>query len=70
MASGDECGCLDPHAGSYTDFESVRDVGVDKTNGRYGEVRVDRCRSCGRLWLHYFVEYEAFSESGRCYRGS
>jgi len=71
MASSDPsdpCGCLDPQA-DYTAFECIRDVGVDKTNGRFGEVRVDRCRSCGRLWLHYFVEYEAFSQSGRWYRG-
>jgi hypothetical protein len=68
MASGDECGCLDPQAG-YTEFECIRDVGVDQTHGRCGDVRVDRCRSCGRLWLHYHVEYEAFSESGRWYRG-
>lgn len=69
MASSDECGCLNPSAGSYTDFECVRDVGLDPTNNRYGEVRVDRCRSCGRLWLHYHVEYPAFSQSGRWYRG-
>jgi ribosomal protein S18 acetylase RimI-like enzyme len=41
MASGDECGCLDPHGGSCTDFQCIRDVGVDKTS----RVLVGRTRS-------------------------
>jgi hypothetical protein len=68
MALGDECGCLDPQT-TGTAFDDFRNVGVDLTNGRYGDVRVERCRVCGRLWLHYHVEYEAFSGSGRWYRG-
>lgn len=27
------------------------------------------CTRCGARWLHYQVEYEAFSESGRWFRG-
>jgi hypothetical protein len=52
----------------YTDYDS-RPLGVDKTNGRFGEVSVETCKACGQMWLRYFVEYEFFSESGRWYRG-
>jgi hypothetical protein len=50
-------------------YEPVASLGVDETNGRFGEVTLLRCRRCGRLWLRYAVEYEAFSESGRHYMG-
>ena len=35
----------------------------------YAEVSVDHCRTCGRNWLHYFLEFEGTSRSGRWYRG-
>lgn len=44
-------------------------IGVDETKGRYGDVYVWTCRSCGRKWLLYFAEYEAFTGSGRWIRG-
>ncbi len=44
-------------------------VGLDPTNGRFGEVTVDTCRACGASWLDYHVEYEGFTASGRWYRG-
>ena len=47
----------------------VRIIGVDETKGRFGDVKLRRCRDCGRHWLHYFVEYEAFTGSGRWYMG-
>jgi hypothetical protein len=50
-------------------YEKVRDIGVDTTNGRYGDVTIRRCRLCGRHWLHYQVEYEAFTGSGRYFMG-
>lgn len=53
---------------SYLDYET-QVVGIDETNGRSGEVTVEACKACGRLWLRYFVEYPSFSESGRWYRG-
>ena len=62
-----ECRCMTPPF-MYTDYDS-RPLGVDETNGRFGEVSVDTCKACGSLWLHYFVEYPSFSESGRWYRG-
>jgi hypothetical protein len=53
---------------NYQDFDSAS-LGVDETNGRYGEVTIETCRACGAMWLRYFVEYEWYSESGRWYRG-
>jgi hypothetical protein len=62
-------GCACEHgSASYRRFES-RDLGCDETDGRFAEVTLDRCRTCGRLWLRYLVEYEAFSRSGRWARG-
>jgi hypothetical protein len=52
----------------YTHFEST-DVGVDTASGYFGEVRIERCRKCGREWLKYLYEQEAFTKSGRWYRG-
>lgn len=62
-----DCRCLHPRF-DPRDFESVR-VGVDKGRGRFGEVSVETCRNCGRRWLRYLIEYEAFPKSGRWYRG-
>jgi hypothetical protein len=52
----------------HWDYDSTM-IGVDETNGRFGEVSVETCKACGQMWLRYFVEYEFFSESGRWYRG-
>ena len=62
-----ECRCLTPPF-DYRDFNS-EPLGIDETNGRFGEVSVQSCKTCGSQWLHYFVEYEAFSKSGHWYRG-
>lgn len=63
----DKCRCMTPPF-DFRDFDA-RPVGTDTTNGRFGEVSVETCKACGAKWLHYFVEFEAFSESGRWYRG-
>lgn len=63
-----KCVCLDLPLPFYH-YEEVRHVGVDPQNGRYGQVTLRRCLHCQRLWLHYFVEYEAFSRSGRYFMG-
>jgi hypothetical protein len=39
------------------------------TNGRYADVEITACVTCSQLWLRYFVEYEAFTSSGRWARG-
>ncbi len=62
-----DCSCLTPPF-SFRDYDETP-IGVDTTNGRHGEVSFKTCRQCGASWLHYFVEYEAFTKSGRWYRG-
>lgn len=44
-------------------------IGIDTTNGRFGEVKILMCKSCKTSWLLYQVEYEFISRSGRWYRG-
>lgn len=66
-APGRRCGCETPPFRS-AEFDA-RFVGVDPTLGRFGEVSIQTCKRCGTAWLHYAVEYEAFSRSGRWYRG-
>lgn len=62
-----QCRCMTPPF-NYNDFE-IEFIGVDKTNGRFGEVSVEKCKTCGLKWLRYYVEYAAFTQSGRWYRG-
>jgi hypothetical protein len=62
-----ECRCMAPPF-SFQDYDTEF-LGVDETNGRFGEVSVETCKACGATWLRYFVEYEAFPRSGRWYRG-
>lgn len=66
-ASNDNCPCQSPSA-RFDVFHSV-DVGLDMTHGRHAEVRIKTCKTCGSIWLHYFVEFEHRSNSGRWYRG-
>jgi hypothetical protein len=47
----------------------MTDLGIDERNGRFGQVTLHQCRACGARWLHYLVEYEAFSRSGRWFCG-
>jgi hypothetical protein len=61
------CRCLDGWD-RFTDFDE-RHVGEDPQRGRYAQVTVHRCRRCGRLWLRYHFEFEAYTGSGRWYRG-
>jgi hypothetical protein len=65
--AADACRCLDGWDRS-TDFDE-RALGEDPQRGRFADVTMQRCRRCGRLWLRYFFEFEAFSNSGRWYRG-
>lgn len=51
------------------DQPQVADLGVDTRNGRFGQATVHQCTRCGARWLHYLVEYEAFSRSGRWFCG-
>ena len=58
------CACLELGP-KYPDVSDERDVGCDLTEGRFADVTLLRCARCGRLWLRYAVEYEAFTASGR-----
>jgi hypothetical protein len=60
----DECGCL---AAPQKFLVTERELGMDE---RYGEVSVLVCRACGRRWLRYFYEVEAFTASGRWFLGA
>jgi hypothetical protein len=53
----------------HDDYKATK-VGIDETKGRFGEVEIWRCNRCSRPWLHYFVEYEAFTASGRWFIGA
>jgi hypothetical protein len=57
------CHCLDEPLRSLT---AARWLGTDE---RYAEVSLMVCADCGRRWLRYFFEIEAFSRSGRWYLG-
>jgi len=60
-----DCSCWSGDA-PYTSYEERR-VGMD---GDFGEVTVLRCKSCGRFWLKYLMEYEHLSAAGRWFLGS
>jgi hypothetical protein len=59
-----DCACLETGP-RFPDARRERDIGQDATDGRYADVESVRCTRCGRLWVKYFVEYEAFTGSGR-----
>lgn len=61
------CACEKPDF-NYTEFRSS-ELGIDNTKGRYGEVSIQQCKLCQRIWIQYFVEYEHYSKSGRWYKG-
>ncbi|MDR2238041.1 MAG: hypothetical protein LBE92_18110 [Chryseobacterium sp.] len=61
------CACEKPDH-HYTEYRSS-ELGTDQTNGRNGEVTIQQCKLCQRIWIHYFVEYEHHSKSGRWYKG-
>ncbi len=63
----ENCKCHNPTI-SYSDYTQDF-IGTDETNGRFGEVTIEKCNYCNSLWLKYFVEYESFSQSGRWHRG-
>lgn len=53
----------------FDQYETVKHIGVDPTNGRCGDVTLKQCKYCDRYWLYYQVEYEAFTRSGRYFLG-
>ena len=47
----------------------TRHLGADPSDGRYADVSLETCTDCGQLWVRYQFEFEAFTGSGRWYRG-
>lgn len=64
---GEECKCFDPEA-SYETFEK-KFLGMDPQYGRFADVSMLECKTCGGAWLHYYFIVEGFQNSGRWYRG-
>ncbi|MCP3922048.1 MAG: hypothetical protein GY714_05610 [Desulfobacterales bacterium] len=61
------CVCMKPPF-DYKDFKT-NFIGIDETNGRFGEVSVELCKLCHSKWLRYYVEFEYISKSGRWFKG-
>lgn len=61
------CHCLQAPF-NFEDYE-ISHLGVDDSGGRYAEVTLEKCRTCGTWWLKYLIEQEWHSNSGRWYRG-
>lgn len=59
-----DCRCMSGDAPS-TAYEERR-IGMDAD---FGEVSVLRCKSCGRFWLKYLMEYEHLTAAGRWFLG-
>ena len=59
-----DCACLETPLSSLSTY---RELGMDAA---LAEVTLLYCRHCGRYWLRYFYENEAFSRSGRWYLGA
>ena len=65
--AAEDCTCFEPES-FKDDFERTM-LGLDRTSqDGLAEVSLDRCRRCGRLWLHYFVDFPDVPESSRWYR--
>jgi len=64
MGEAQICAC-ETGALRFDNFAET-DLGMDQ---HHGEVSLNRCRQCRRLWRQYYHAQEAFTGSGRCYRG-
>lgn len=57
------CQCFVP--GTTVAWTDKAEIGV---TDRYWDISRMRCSKCGTPWLRAFLEFEAFSRSGRHYR--
>jgi hypothetical protein len=62
------CRCAEPDA-RFDQFREWRSLPADETEGRFADVSILECVSCGHLWVRYHVEYEGLAKSGRWARG-
>jgi hypothetical protein len=67
--SADACSCSEPDWQKRPPHDQRDLPGCDEQGGRFATASLDTCRACGRIWLTYGFEIEAFSKSGRWYRG-
>ena len=58
------CPCF---AASPSHLVIVQELGMDD---HFADVSLLKCADCGRKWLRYFYENEAFTKSGRWYLGA
>jgi hypothetical protein len=63
----DNCRCMTPPFW-YRHFDK-KVLGMDQATRWNGEASIERCKKCGREWLRYLYENEAFTKSGRWYCG-
>ncbi len=64
MENREPCVCLEV---AYVEWEfEDKYLGTDHY---YADISLQTCKHCGRIWLRYFYENEAFTKSGRWYRG-
>ena len=60
------CACFEGEWQKRPRFDIERVTGTD---ARYAEITIERCTLCHSRWLHYLVEEEGISRSGRWFRG-
>ena len=60
-----QCLCYDAKA-RYTVF-CEQPIGTEQAH--YADISLLTCNYCRSIWLRFLLEYEAFSGSGRYYRG-
>jgi hypothetical protein len=60
------CTCINGES-NFSDFAEVKYLGLDSDH--YGEVSISTCKNCGRYFVEYFYEHEAFTASGRRFKG-
>jgi hypothetical protein len=65
----DPCACFAPDWALRPPHDERALPGCDEEQGRFATATVETCRACARAWLIYSFEIEAFSNSGRWYRG-
>jgi hypothetical protein len=58
------CACFDDPS---CRLRRTKDLGMDSN---FAEITVQVCRQCQQYWLRYFYEHEAYTASGRWYRGA
>jgi hypothetical protein len=58
------CGCFNA---PYRFLTVIQELGMDD---QFAEVSLLTCSVCGKNWLRFFYELEAFTASGRWYLGA